>query len=147
MSTTATTVHYRRAEIAIFPTSIETVFRYMSAGGHKHAAFKSHRLVKKVGNVVSIEAEIYNPDGSTFRTTIEHTLNQPKGVETKMFGGAFDGAAFVHSYTSVGGKTHVDLEGDFPAIPGMSETEELKMIDGFFGMVFGEDAVTLETWS
>jgi hypothetical protein len=42
--------------------------------------------------------------------------------------------------------TKVDLEGDFPALPGMSEAEELKMIDRFFSMVFAEDETTLRTW-
>ena len=119
----------------------------MSAGNHPHAAFKSHQLVGVAGNVVTLEAEIYNPDGSTFRTTIQHTLNKPDGVETTMGGGAFDGARFVHSYTPLGSRTKVDLEGDFPSLPGMNEAEVLKMIDGFFSIVFSEDEATLRTWA
>ena len=79
-------------------------------------------------------AEVYNPDGSTFKTTIMHALNPPNGIETTMIGGAFDGARFAHSYTPTDGKTKVDLEGDFPAFPGMSEADELRQIDGFFAM-------------
>lgn len=119
----------------------------MSAGNHPHAAFKSHRLVSVSRNVVTVDAEVFNPDGSTFKTTITHKLNPPKGIETTMNGGPFSGSKFVHSYTPIGSKTKVDLEGDFPAFPGMSETDELKMIDGFFTMVFAEDTATLETWS
>jgi hypothetical protein len=119
----------------------------MSTGNHRHAAFKGHRLVAVSGDVVTIEAEIYNPDGSTFSTTIEHRLDPPKGIETTMIGGAFDGARFTHTYTPVDGQTKVDLEGDFPAMPGMSETDELAMIDGFFTMVFDEDTATLRTWA
>ncbi len=141
----AATVHYKREGIATFDAIPEKIFRYMSAGNHPHAAFKSHQLVDVTGNVVTLEADIYNPDGSTFRTTIRHTLNSPSGVETTMSGGAFDGARFVHSYTPLGDRTKVDLEGDFPALPGMSESEEIKMIDGFFSMVFSEDEVTLRT--
>jgi len=92
------------------------------------------------------EAEIFNPDGSTFKTTITQKLNPSKGVETTMTVGPFDGARFVHSYTPMGGQTKVDLEGDFPAFPGMPEAEELKMIDGFFTAVFAEDTVTLRNW-
>jgi hypothetical protein len=136
-------VHYRRDGIATFPATTGKVFTYMSQGGHEHAAFKSHELVGVSGNVVTIVAEIYNPDGSTFTTTIVHTLNPPDGVETIMKGGAFDGARFTHSYRRMGDKTRVDLEGDFPALPGMSEADELAMIDGFFSSVFAEDAATL----
>ena len=89
---------YRRDGAGSFEAPLEKVFAYMSAGNHQHRAFKSHRLVGKSGNIVTVESEVYNPDGSTFTTTITHKLNQPRGVETTMSGGAFDGARFVQSY-------------------------------------------------
>jgi alkyl hydroperoxide reductase subunit AhpC len=140
-------VHYRKEGIATFDAPTEKIFRYMSAGDHQHAAFKSHKLVDVAENLVTVEAEVYNPDGSTFKTTIKHTLNPPTGVETTMTGGAFDGARFVHSYTPIGDRTKVDLDGEFPALPGMSEADELKMLDGFFTMAFSEDTASLRTWS
>ena len=140
-------VRYRKDNIATFDVTPETVLRYMSAGNHPHAAFKSHRLVGVSANVVTVDAEIYNPDGSTFKTTITHRLNPPSGVETTMLGGPFDGARFVHSYTALGDATKVDLAGDFPAFPGMSEADELAMIDGFFSTAFAEDTATLRAWS
>ena len=140
-------VHYKKDEIATFDATPETLFQYMSAGGHPHAAFASHRLVGDANGVVTVTAEVYNPDGSTFETTIEHRLDRPRGIETTMHGGPFDGARFVHTYTPVGGRTNVALEGDFPALQGMSEADELAMIDGFFTTVFDEDTATLRTWS
>jgi hypothetical protein len=97
-------VHYKHDGIATFEANNEKLFRYMSAGDHHHEAFKSHQLVDVSANVVTVEAEIYNPDGSTFTTTIQHRFDPPKGVETTMAGGPFDGARFVHSYTSIGDK-------------------------------------------
>ena len=140
-------VHYKKDGIATFDATPEKVFRYMSTGNHPHAAFKSHHLVGVSNNEVTVDAEIFNPDGSTFSTTIKHRLNPPSGVETTMVGGAFDGARFEHNYTPIDGKTKVDLAGDFPALPGMTEEDELKMIDGFFTMVFNEDMATIRTWS
>lgn len=35
-------VRYRKSAIAIFDTTPEQLFRYMSAGNHPHLAFKSH---------------------------------------------------------------------------------------------------------
>ena len=140
-------VHYEHDGIATFPTAPDTVFRYMSAGGHRHAAFKSHRLLDLNGDLVTIQAEIYNPDGSTFSTTIEHRLDRPNGVETRMIGGAFDGARFTHSYTAEHGHTRVDLRGEFPEMPGTTEADELAMIDGFFTRVFDEDSETLRSWT
>jgi len=140
-------VHYKHDGIATFPTTTDTIFQYMSRGGHRHAAFKEHRLVSKDGNLVVIDAEVYNPDGSTQAMTIEHRLDPPNGVESRMIGGGFDGARFTHSYTSENGHTRVDLQGEFPDMPGMSEEDELAMIDGFFTMAFGEDTETLRTWT
>ena len=141
------TVHYRKDAVATFEAPIERIFQYMSAGNHPHRAFKSHRLVGVAGNVVTVAVEAYNPDGSTTEMTVEHRLEPPSGIVTTMAGGHFDGARFVHSYTPLGDRTKVDVEGDFPALPGMSENDELAMIDGFFATVFGEDAETLRSWS
>jgi hypothetical protein len=58
----------------------------------------------------------------------------------------FDGARFVQSYTALGDRTRVDLDGVFPALLGMREEEELRMIDGFFRTVLSEDTVTLRSW-
>jgi len=143
----AMSVHYKKEGIATFDATSDKLFQYMSAGGHPHAAFKSHRLLGISEGVVTVNAEVYNPDGSTFETTIEHRLDPPNGIETTMHGGPFDGARFVHSYTPLGDRTKVDLEGDFPSLPGMSEPDELAMIDSFFTAVFDEDTVTLRTWT
>lgn len=141
-----TVVHWKKEGIT-FDATPDKLFQYMSVGGHPHAAFKSHRLVGAAEGVVDVSAEVYNPDGSTFEMTIQHRLDPPNGIETTFSGGPFDGARFVHAYTPVGERTKVDLEGDFPALPGMSETEELAMIDGFFNTIVDEDMATLRTWS
>jgi heme-degrading monooxygenase HmoA len=141
------TVHYERDDVATFAVPVERIFEYMRDGNHPHKAFKSHRLVGVDGNVVTVAIEAYNPDGSTTALTVEHRLDPPAGIVTTMTGGHFDGARFAHSYTPLGDRTRIDLKGDFPALPGMSEAEELAMIDGFFTMVFGEDAETIRTWS
>jgi hypothetical protein len=139
-------VHYKKEGIVIFDVTTDKIFRYMNTGNHQHRSFKSYKLVGVSGNMVTIDAEIYNPDSTTFNTTIIHKLNPPKGGETTMKRGAFNGAIFTHAYTPMGDKTKVDLEGEFPAFPGMSEADELKMIDGFFTEVFTENKATLQKW-
>ena len=140
-------VRFERAGIATFDATPERIFRYMSAGDHPHKAFKRHTLTEVAGNVVTVDVDVYNSDGSTTTMTVKHRLHVPNGIETMMIGGPFDGARFTHSYTPLGDRTRVDLSGDFPVLPGMSEADELAMIDGFFAMVFAEDTETLRTWS
>src|SRR5437016_6126690 len=68
----------------------------MRADNHQHAAFKRYRLVGITDNVATVDAEIYNPDGSTFQTTMSIRLEPPKGIEATMNGGPFDGARIKH---------------------------------------------------
>jgi thioredoxin-dependent peroxiredoxin len=139
-------LRYKREGIATFDVPTDKIFRYMSVGGHPHAAFKSYDLLATEGNQLTFSAEVYNPDGTTFDMTVKHTLNAPRSIETQLIGGAFSGARFTISYTPVGSATKVDLDGEFLTVPGMSEADELKMIDGFFTTIFTEDAATLPAW-
>ena len=67
-------------------------------------------------------------------------------AETSISGAPFGGADFV-KHTPLGERTKVDLEGDFPALRGMSEADELATIDGFFTALVDEDTATLRTWT
>ena len=79
-------VRYRKDGIATFDATAETIFQYMSAGGHPHAAFKRHEVTSVKDNLVTIEAETYKPDGSTSTLSITHRLNVPNGIETRVTG-------------------------------------------------------------
>jgi len=140
-------LRFRREAIATFDATTDKIFSYMRAGNHPHKAFKSHQVVGIADDVVTVDVNVYNPDGSTTNMTVKHRLEAPRRIETTMIGGHFDGARFTHNYTPTGERTKVDLEGDFPKLAGMTEADELKMIDGFFTTVFAEDAATLRTWS
>jgi hypothetical protein len=141
------TLHYEKSGIATFDAPVERIFAYMRAGNHPHRAFKSHRVVGVAGNVVTVAVEAYNPDGSTTDMTVEHNLEAPNRIVNTMTGGHFDGGRFTFVYTASGEGTKVDVEGDFPVLPGVPEAEELAMIDGFFTMVLAEDVETLRSWS
>jgi hypothetical protein len=62
----------------------------MSAGSHRHEAFKNHRLTGVSRNVVTLESEIDNPDGSTVTTTINPRAESAERVETTVAGGLLD---------------------------------------------------------
>ena len=143
----AATIHYTHDGITRFEVPVETVFAYMRAGNHPHQAFKTHEVVGVDGNLVTVAVEAYNPDGSTLDMTVRHLLEPPSRIVNTMSGGHFDGGRFTFSYRSENGHTEVDVEGEFPALPGMSEADELAMLDGFFTTVLGEDAETIRTWS
>ena len=135
-------IHY--TSDGIFDASVENIWKYMSGHEHKHAAFKSYKAVQTSGNQVTIEAEIYNMDMTTQKATIKHTMNSPKGFDTTIDGGPMDGARFSHSYTPMGDKAKVDLEGDFRSIADMQEADQRKMLDDFFTTAFNEDNANLQ---
>jgi hypothetical protein len=71
-------------------------------------------------------------------------LEPPSRIVTKMSGGHFDGGRFTFSYRPENGYTEVDVEGEFPALPGMPEADELTMLDGFFTTVTREKGVVVQ---
>lgn len=136
-------VHYKKAGIATFATSVEDVFNYMRGGDHRHIGFRRHKLIDAHNDEVTLEAEVYHPDGSTFTSLIVHTLKPPNRIDTAIFGGALDGARFSQVYCATPIGTQVDVEGDFPTYPATSEADGLKLIDGFLTILFAEDAMSL----
>lgn len=49
-------LHYTRNGIATFDATTEKIFRYMSTGNHRHAAFKAHHLVRNSNGMVTVES-------------------------------------------------------------------------------------------
>jgi len=47
----------------------------------------------------------------------------------------------------MGDATIASLEAEFPLLPGMTESDEIKMLDGFFATACAEDAATPRMWS
>ena len=136
-------VHYESD--GIFDASLEKLWKYLSSEEHTHSAFKSYRVASESGNEVTIDAELFNPDGkTTSKATFTHRMNPPTSWETTVKGGAMDGAVFKHTYTPMGDKTKVELKGDYKAIPGMSESAQLKMLDDFYTTGFKEDNANLQ---
>jgi hypothetical protein len=136
-------VHYKSD--GVFDASVEKIWKYLtSEQDHQHKAFKSSRTTSTSGNVATVEAEVYNPDGrTTSRATFRHMLNPPEGFETAVTGGPMDGTRFKHTYTALGDRTRVEMEGDFKAVPGMSEAAQLKFLDDFWAQMFDEDNANL----
>jgi len=142
MQTTTENIHYKSD--GIFNAPVDKVWKYMPAADHQHSAFKTYNVVNQSGNHTTVKAEIYNQDRTTQTSTFEYTMTPPKQMNTTITGGMMDGANFTHTYTPMGDKTRVDVEGDFKPIPGVSESEQLKSIDAFFTTAFNEDNANLQ---
>ena len=63
-------VRHKNDGTATFDATVDTIFKYMSDGDHGHIGFKSRKLVGVSDNQVMLVAEVQNPDGSTFKKTI-----------------------------------------------------------------------------
>ena len=136
-------VHYESD--GVFDAPLEKVWKYLSGTEHTHSGFKSYKVASQSGNEVTIDAEVFNPDGKTTSKAIfKHIMNPPVGWQTTVKGSAMDGAVFNHTYTPMGNKTKVELKGDYKAIPGMSESAQIKMLDDFYTTGFNEDNANLQ---
>ena len=136
-------VHYESD--GVFDAPLEKVWKYLSGTEHTHSGFKSYKVASQSGNEVTIDAEVFNPDGKTTSKAIfKHIMNPPIGWQTTVKGSAMDGAVFNHTYTPMGNKTKVELKGDYKAIPGMSESAQIKMLDDFYTTGFNEDNANLQ---
>ena len=136
-------VHYESD--GVFDAPLEKVWKYLSGTEHTHSGFKSYKVASQSGNEVTIDAEVFNPDGrTTSKAIFKHIMNPPIGWQTTVKGSAMDGAVFNHTYTPMGNKTKVELKGDYKAIPGMSESAQIKMLDDFYTTGFNEDNANLQ---
>jgi hypothetical protein len=137
-------VHYKSD--GIFDAPIDKLWRYIqSEDDHKHSFLKSSKVLGMSGNTVTVENESYSPDGkTTYMSTATHAMNPPQGMESSIKGGPMDGARWKLTYTPMGDRTKVDMEGDFSPLPGMDEKVMWKMLDDFFTNAFNEDNANLK---
>ena len=135
-------VHYESD--GVFDAPVDKIWKYMAGENHEHSFIKSTKILSQSGNQMSIEQEILNPDGTTYRSRLDQTINPPTGWEGTFSGGPIDGATMKHTYIPMGNRTKVELKADHRPMPGVSESEQLKMIDEFYTRAFDEDNANLQ---
>src|SRR5216117_443554 len=117
-------VHIR--DEGVFDAPLEKIWKYIgddTPGLHKHRAIPSTKVLSEEGNVVVQEMQMLNADGKgTHWETWRLTMNPPRGYQVEAIAGPTKGTKFAQTYTSMGNRTRVDVEGDW-VVPGADDAQ------------------------
>ena len=130
----------------VFDAPLEKVWKYINDdNGHAHSAIKFTKVLEQSDRGMTVELEVKNADGSSHSETWKMSMNPPKGHSTEVLSGPMKGSRNTHTYTPMGNKTKVMVEGDFYA-QGMDDASTKKAVLAMFEMVFNEDNANLKTY-
>ncbi len=133
----------------VFDAPLEKIWKYLgdeTPGVHNHRSIVGSRTVENRGSEMVFEWDMRNPDGKTTRKeTWRMALDPPRGFEMESLGGVSKGTKYTNRYTPMGGRTRVDVEGEFH-MQGMDEASTRKAALGFLSEVFDEDQASLKKY-
>ncbi len=130
----------------VFDAPIEKVWKYINDDkGHTHSAVKFTKVLEQSDKGMTVELEVKNADGTSHMETWKMTMNPPKGHSTEVLAGPMKGSRNTHTYTPMGDKTKVMVEGDFYA-QGMDDASTKKAVLAMWANVFDEDNANLKNY-
>ena len=130
----------------VFDAPLEKVWKYLNDDkGHEHSAVKFTKVIEQSDKGMTVELEMKHPDGSSHMETWKMTMNPPKGHTTEVLSGPMKGSKNTHTYTPMGNKTKVTVEGEYYA-QGMDDAATKKAVLAMYEMVFNEDNTNLKNY-
>jgi hypothetical protein len=133
----------------VFDASIDKIWKYLQDDRpevHQHRAILGAKVMNETENQIVQEMELLNPDGKTSRKeTWRLTFDPPRGTEIESLDGITKGTRYSNRYTAVGGKTRIEVEGDFK-MQGMDDASTKKAALGFLAEMFDEDNANLKRY-
>jgi hypothetical protein len=133
----------------VFDAPLEKIWKYIGddrPGIHKHRSILATKAVNRQGNVIVQELQIVNADGKgNHWETWRLTMDPPRGYQVEAIEGPTKGTRFRQTYTPMGPKTRVEVEGDW-RVPGMDDVSVRKMALGFLEEAFNEDNAALKKY-
>src|SRR5208283_3806330 len=98
----------------MFDAPLEKIWRFLNDdNSHKHSSLKFSKVLEQTDKGMTSEVEVKNPDGSWRKETWKLSFNPPKGFSMEMVSGPMKGTKHSHTYTAMGNKTKVVVEGEF----------------------------------
>lgn len=115
-------------------------------GRHEHKSFRTEKVLEQKENTMVVEADVTNPDGQgSHKETWKFIMEPPKGFRMEYLSGPMKGSTHSHTYTAMGDRTKVEVDGDF-RIQGLDDTQTRKAILDYFANVFHEDSEALKKY-
>jgi len=137
----------RVTDDGVFDAPIDKVWKYVNDNMlHQHTTFQMTKVLDQKGNVLTVQAEVDNPgEKGRHMESWKFVFNPPKGFDMEYLDGPWKGSRHTHTYTPMGNRTKVDVNGDF-RIQGMDDATTKKTVLAYFGQVFGEDSAALKKY-
>jgi ligand-binding SRPBCC domain-containing protein len=130
----------------VFDAPVEKVWKYINdQTAHAHSSLSFTKVLEQSDKGMTAEVQMKNPDGSSHTETWKFTMNPPKSHLTEVLSGPMKGSKYTHTYTPMGNKTKVQVDGEFNA-QGMDDAATKKAVLGMFEMVFNEDNANLRNY-
>lgn len=130
----------------VFDEPVDKIWRFLADdNSHKHDMVKTTRVMEQSDKGMTAEIEVKNPDGSWRKETWKMTFNPPTSFGIEVTSGMMKGTRHKHTYTPMGAKTKVVVEGEFVA-QGMDDAALKKAAMAMFEQVFNEDTAQLKSF-
>ena len=129
-----------------FDEPLEKIWRYLNdEKDHQHSSMKMSKVLEQSDKGMTAECEVKNPDGSWRKETWKMDFNPPKSFTLEITSGPLKGTKHTHTYTPMGNKTKVVVEGEFIA-QGMDDASLKKAALRNLELVFNEDSANLRNY-
>jgi len=130
----------------MFDAPVEKIWRFLNDdNSHQHSSLKFSKVLEQTDKGMTAEVDINRPGESSHKEIWKMTFNPPKGFNLEITSGPMKGTKHSHTYTPMGNKTKVVVEGEFVA-QGMDDASLKKAVLGMFEEVFNEDSAALKNY-
>ncbi len=130
----------------MFDAPVEKIWRFLNDdNSHQHSSLKFSKVLEQNDKGMTTEVDIMRPGEPSHKETWKMSFNPPKGFSLEITSGPMKGTKHSHTYTPMGNKTKVVVEGEFVA-QGMDDASLKKAVLGMFEQVFNEDSASLKNF-
>jgi ligand-binding SRPBCC domain-containing protein len=130
----------------VFDEPLDKIWRFLNDDkGHQHSMVKTSKVTQQSDKGMTTEVEVKNPDGSWRKETWNMSFNPPTGFGIEVTSGPMKGTKHKHTYTSMGDKTKVVVEGEFVA-QGIDDAVLRTAALAMFEQLFNEDIAHLRNY-
>jgi ligand-binding SRPBCC domain-containing protein len=136
----------RVSDEGVFDAPLEKIWRYLNDDkSHTHGSVKFTRIIEQSDKGMTAEVDAKRPDGSWYKENWKMSFNPPKSFDIEILSGPMKGTKHTHTYTPMGNKTKVLVEGEFVA-QGMDDASVKRAALGMLEQVFNEDTANLRNY-
>ena len=130
----------------VYDHPVEKIWRYLNDDkGHQHSSIRMLKAIEQSDKGMVAEFEVKTRDGTWRKEMWKMSFNPPKGFSLEITSGPMKGTKHTHTYTPMGDKTKVTVEGEF-LTQGMDDATIKKAALTRLEEVFNEDAANLRTY-